>query len=145
MSKKRICQSLDRLFSRFTGIKEMLPVLRIAHNIVMTQTISTNGQYLFYASDYIKTLDDDELDAVVMHEILHVLKGHIYVTNNDLVIWNIACDFDVNNDLIAFGMKLPVGMLLSNRFDGMLAEDIYKVVYPWTRFKAINGSINRKN
>jgi len=123
----------------------MLPVLRIAHNIVMTQTISTNGQCLFYASDYIKTLDDDELDAVVMHEILHVLKGHIYVTNNDLVIWNIACDFDVNNDLVAFGMKLPVGMLLSNRFDGMLAEDIYKVVYPWTRFKAINGSINRKN
>jgi len=140
MAKKRIRSSLERLCLKFSGLKERLPDFRIVHNIVMTQTTATDGQHLFYNSRYISTLTDDQLDVLVMHEILHVLKGHIYPNGKDLTVWNIACDFNVNNDLVLLGMELPPGMHES-RFDSSLdAEAIYQIIYPWKKYKMINSS-----
>lgn len=124
-------------------MEERLPVLRIVHNIVMTQTTATDGQHLFYNGSYIKSLSDSQLDALIMHELLHILKGQIYVTDKDLIVWNYACDFKNNNELLSMGMDIPPGMPTSKALLGMSEEKIYQIIYPWTKFKCINGSINR--
>lgn len=143
MARKRIFRSLDRLFNKFAGLKESLPELIVVHNIVMTQTTSTDGTHIYYSKRFVDTLTDEELDGLMMHEIIHILKDHIYPGKRNLFAWNVACDFNSNSDVLSLGMKLPDGVLISDKFDGMDEKQIYRKIYPNLK-KALNGIINRK-
>jgi predicted metal-dependent peptidase len=85
----------------------------------------------------------DEIVFVYVHELLHVaLLHHTRTAGRDPYVWNLACDFVINQWLIEMGVgKMPrIGGLYDPRLQGMSAEQIYDLLIrePKT-FKGLRG------
>tara|TARA_B100000963_G_scaffold84691_1_gene72289 strand:- start:4863 stop:6089 length:1227 start_codon:yes stop_codon:yes gene_type:complete len=64
-------------------------------------TAATDGRYFYYNIDFINMLDDDELIFLMGHEVLHCVYDHMDRRGDkDARLWNIACDYIVNMDLV---------------------------------------------
>ncbi len=89
-------------------------------------TMATDGYHIFFNPIWTTALTDAELRGVLAHEVLHVLFDHggRMQDRNDLR-WNLACDYAINLLLVEQGFTLPIGGLVSRRFEGLTAEDIY--------------------
>jgi predicted metal-dependent peptidase len=74
----------------------------------------------------------------VMHPALH---HHLRRSGRDPRRWNIACDYAINPLLIDVGLKLPEGVLVTDRFRGMSAEQIYNLL----ESEADSGEGNNEN
>lgn len=89
-------------------------------------TMWTNGQALGYNPAFVDTLTQDELTAVVAHEVMHCAAGHPWRRDNrDGRRFNVACDYAINGVLRDAGFKLPDSALLDSQYDGRWAEWIY--------------------
>jgi predicted metal-dependent peptidase len=65
---------------------------------------------------------------VVAHEVLHAGLCHsARRQGRDPFLWNVACDFVINDWLVTMGLGIPPegGMLFDEAFRGWAAEDIY--------------------
>lgn len=65
------------------------------------QSAATDGRRIFFNPQFLAEINDDELDFVLKHEILHVVFKHAMRAqerNNEL--FNLACDIVVNSDLL---------------------------------------------
>lgn len=88
-------------------------------------TLGTDGEYLFYNPDFLKTLNNEETCAVTLHEVLHCAHQHIWRRENrDPMRWNMATDYAINI-LVNESFKLPKGTLLDMKYYGMSSEEIY--------------------
>lgn len=84
-------------------------------------------------------LTDQELEAVLIHEVFHLIRlHHERVGEKDAYIWNIAADMLINNDIkdMRIGnriMKLPDGgvYLEMAQKDGYEGEEITEPLYDW--------------
>ena len=75
-----------------------------------------------------------EIGTVLLHELLHVVREHaergdaMGIGPDDAVPWNVACDAEINDDLVALGMRFPIAPILPRTIgcanDG-LAETYY--------------------
>ena len=102
----------------------------IEDNSAKNPTFYVDGKRLAYNSKFADSLSFDEIKGVLVHEIMHLtLLHHCRMGKRDSKIWNEACDFSINRELINSGFKLPKGVLLDNRFDGKNAEEIYRILY----------------
>ncbi len=102
-----------------------LPVVD-ASDMEWCETMATDGYYIYINPDFCKELSEEELTAVVAHEVLHCVLGHIDRRGvRDRQLWNVAIDYAVNLLLVDAGFQLPKKGLLSRHFRGMTAEDIY--------------------
>lgn len=71
--------------------------------------------------------------AVLLHEVSHLLRDHAGRAHAlpaplDHQAWNLACDAEINDDLLAAGLSLPGGVITPDALghpDGGLAEDYY--------------------
>jgi len=64
-------------------------------------TAATDGRFFFYNTEFINSLDDDELIFLMGHEVLHNVYDHMDRRGNrDPRLWNIANDYVVNMDLV---------------------------------------------
>lgn len=64
-------------------------------------TAATNGIKIIFGPAFLKSLDDRELDFIMMHEILHVVLQHCTRREKrDSEIFNIACDIVVNSTIL---------------------------------------------
>jgi len=92
------------------------------------KTMATDGKNLFYNDDYINELSESEFIFVLAHEVLHVaLEHHLRCGRRDLRLWNIACDYAVNLQLLNANIgKMPQGVLLDPAYENMAAEEIYQ-------------------
>ena len=89
-------------------------------------TMATDGRRLFYNPAYVEGLSIAEVQGVIAHEVLHVAALHFARRGErDKRLWNVACDYAINGDVIAAGMTLPGDVLLRADFAGMNAEAIY--------------------
>ena len=89
-------------------------------------TAQTNGVYLKFNPDFMATLTENEQLGVLAHEVLHPALLHPYRRGDrDPKLWNEACDFAINTQLIEAGFRLPQGALLDQQYKGMSAEAIY--------------------
>lgn len=89
-------------------------------------TLGTDGEHLFYNTDFLETLNDEETCAVVLHEVLHCAFAHVWRREDrDAFRWNVATDFAINT-VVDETFKLPKGSLLDPKYYGMSAEDIYE-------------------
>ncbi|MBK6740182.1 MAG: M48 family metalloprotease [Haliea sp.] len=71
------------------------------------QTMSTDGYHVFYHAPWVAELQDDEIQGVLAHEVLHVVFGHSDRRNQrHAQNWNIACDLAINLLLKAEGLGL---------------------------------------
>jgi predicted metal-dependent peptidase len=77
----------------------------------------------------------DEIGAVLLHEVLHLLRDHSGrgqdqgVTDRTAPAWNAACDAEINDDLVEAGLPLPAEPILPatlGKPPGQLAETYYR-------------------
>ena len=72
-------------------------------------------------------LDDQEMRFVMAHEFLHAALRHdARLEWRDAYLWNVACDYVINQWLTEMGIgERPNGLLYDEQFKGMNAEAIY--------------------
>lgn len=64
-------------------------------------TAATDGYRIMFNPQFLDSLNDNELDFVMMHEILHVVLQHCFrAGDRDADIFNIACDIVVNSNIL---------------------------------------------
>lgn len=93
LSRMRILCSSD-----FYGLLLMHMVYAIDENC---ETAATDGRRIFFGPKFLDELDDQELDFIMMHEILHVVLQHCFRQGDrDNERFNIACDIVVNSNIL---------------------------------------------
>jgi len=77
----------------------------------------------------------EQVAAVIVHELNHLLRGHharslrAGIPEAGLELWNIAADFEVNDDLRDDGLDIPGWMIFPEKYGlepGRLAEQYYQ-------------------
>jgi predicted metal-dependent peptidase len=82
-----------------------------------TQTMRTEGFDLIYHDDFIQSLVHTGgitlLMGALVHEVLHAALQHIWRRGTrDKDLWDMACDYVVNQIVKEQGLQLPPGVLL---------------------------------
>ena len=96
VTKSHIAIMRSKQFCMFAGVLSVGKVI-FTDDI---PTACTNGRDVMYSPDFIKTLDDKELNFVVLHEALHKVYQHMHLwrklfkENGQLA--NMAADYVVN-------------------------------------------------
>lgn len=104
---------------------------------------------LYYDEDFISTLSDTELQAVVSHETMHLAFSHnqrfkAKPDNTKRKCWNIATDIVINDILIenSFDVKkesLSSKMDQFTQYKGKASEEIYRDLLSKQKVLQING------
>lgn len=91
----------------------------------------TDSGVLLWCPEFVGTITVDQLAAVLVHEIGHVLRDHAgrrkMLLANQLQ-WNIAGDAEINDDLAEGGWELPSECVYPSKIgcaDGATAEEYY--------------------
>ena len=121
-------------------------------------TMATDGDEIYYHEKFVDGLSIAELNFVILHEILHVALAHLWRRNHrDIQLWNVACDFAVNNiiqeTINSYNrykrknelreteqVEMPKGVLYDKSFSEMSAEEIYKYLEQNAKKKGGSGS-----
>lgn len=91
-------------------------------------TAETNGISILWNPKFFLELDKPTRVTVLMHELWHVAFLHnIRRGTRDPEIWNIACDYTVNNILDNEGYNMKgFPYYIDHQYDGMSTEEIYQ-------------------
>jgi predicted metal-dependent peptidase len=100
-------------------------------------TACTNGRDVMYNPEFIKSLNDKELNFVVLHEALHKVYQHMHLwrklfkENGQLA--NIAADYVVNNAIYEADEHMNVTMmpsaaLFDKQYKGMTTKQIFDLL-----------------
>lgn len=93
------------------------------------KTAATDGTHLFYNPPYIDKLDPVQLRGLIAHEVMHCVFNHMTRRQErNPELWNVACDYAINNHLIDAGFILPKGGLVDPAYKNMSAEQIYSLL-----------------
>lgn len=104
-------------------------------------TMQTDGTRLEYNSQFVESINDAELTAILAHEVMHCALLHPYRTaSRDLKLWNRACDFAINQLLVDQNFTLPKGFLIDAQYIGMGADHIYALLAREQREEKENGN-----
>ena len=98
-----------------------------------TQTMRTEGFDLIYHDSFVQSLFNTggipRLMGALVHEVMHAALQHIWRRGTrDKDLWDMACDYVVNQIVIEQGLQLPPGVFLSERFRGMSADAVYNIL-----------------
>jgi predicted metal-dependent peptidase len=100
-------------------------------------TACTDGRNTMYGRKFVDGLPDPELKGLILHENLHkafrhtTVWKHLYKKKPRLA--NMACDYVINlmihdSDPNGVAVKLPEGGLLDEKYRGMDAGSVYKLL-----------------
>jgi predicted metal-dependent peptidase len=125
--RKRIAASQIRLSESFPFFGALLMMAPI----VMTNTIptaATNGRDLLFNADFVHSLNAQELDGILVHELLHLALLHVPRRGvRDHMVWNIAADIHVNGIVYSLKqLKLPAGAVEDLGLAPLCVEEIYE-------------------
>jgi predicted metal-dependent peptidase len=113
----------------FANISLYLNLIETKNMPMPTMGIDYDGN-LYFDPDYVKGLTFSELKGVIGHETLHLALFHLLRKGSrDKELWNVSCDLAINLILQEQEFRLPRGVLLSDEFQGMSAEQIYDELY----------------
>lgn len=89
-------------------------------------TMRTDAQSLWYNPDFLATLSAAEAKFVLAHETAHCAYLHPFRRKGrDPLLWNVACDYVINQMLVRDGLTPIKGCLLDARFADMSSEAVY--------------------
>jgi predicted metal-dependent peptidase len=99
-------------------------------------TMGTDSKTHFYNPAFIARLDQKKVEGTQVHESEHDARHHSTRRNGrDPELWNRACDYTINGDIIAQGFVLPDegdldggNILYRKDLIGLAAEDIYRIL-----------------
>ena len=96
-------------------------------------TAATDGRNLYYNTKFFSKLSAREIEFVIAHEILHCVFDHIGRTEQrDRQIYNVACDYIVNNTLVRdnIGEKpKDIPIFQDFKYEGWSSEKVYDEIY----------------
>jgi len=96
-------------------------------------TAATDGKNLYYNTKFFSKLSAREIEFVIAHEILHCVFDHIGRTEQrDRQIYNVACDYIVNNTLVRdnIGEKpKDIPIFQDFKYEGWSSEKVYDEIY----------------
>lgn len=143
MNKLTAEQRLQKIHVRLMNHKatmEYSSVLMLGKSEVRDDipTACTNGRDKLYGREFIGTLADPELAALVLHENLHMVFQQLYVWKHlwkeDAQLANQAADYVINiliKDIEKQDsslVKLPQSGLISERFRGMDTKQVFDLL-----------------
>lgn len=125
----KIIKGKTKLMREHVGLASMLMPLEFVQDDDQN-TMATDGKKIFWAEKFVEDTDLPELMAVFIHEVLHVVYEHPYRRGDrDPKLWNVACDYAINNYIIdTLRLSLPQGGLYSYKYRNMTAEQIYRIL-----------------
>jgi predicted metal-dependent peptidase len=93
------------------------------------KTAWTDGEYLGYNPEFIKSLTMDQTKGLICHEVMHLaVLHHLRRGDRDKKKWNQAGDYAINQTLVDAKFVLPDDGLLNPAYNGMTAEHIYSLL-----------------
>ena len=139
-----IIKARARLMRQDIGIASMLLGLDLVES-EQHDTMATDGERIFWNPKWVSTIEPREIEAVLIHEALHVVFEHpLRRGNRNHKLWNIACDYAINSYIVYdLRLSLPDGGLLDRKYHGMSAEQIYRILD--TNDDALQDAINQAN
>jgi predicted metal-dependent peptidase len=103
--------------------------LKIVDGSDWCPTAATDGRHIFYNREFFEPLTVKQIEFVIGHEILHNVFDHMSRRDGrNPKIFNIACDYNVNGQLIRdkIGEVPPVIKIFHDtNYYGMGSEEIY--------------------
>jgi predicted metal-dependent peptidase len=112
-------------------------------------TAATNGRDVVYNPDFIKTLDDKELNFVVLHEALHKAYQHMHLWQK---LWkqspqlaNMAADYVVNYSIHEADVNgeittIPSSALFDKKYAGMTTKQVFELLKKDMESQGSSGS-----
>ena len=92
-------------------------------------TAATNGAEIKFNPQFFLDLNKEERIFLLLHETLHVAYDHMGRKNHfDHTLWNKACDFVINDQLIKQNFTMPKGGLHDTQYRDMSAEQVYELL-----------------
>jgi len=92
-------------------------------------TAATDGRNLYYNTQFFNMLSNKQIEFVIAHEILHCVFDHITRREDrDAMVYNIACDYLVNNLLVRdkIGEVVDQVQIFQDfKYDGWTSEEVY--------------------
>jgi|TARA_B100001094_G_scaffold252843_1_gene250988 predicted metal-dependent peptidase len=96
-------------------------------------TAATDGKNLYYNTQFFNMLTNKQIEFVIAHEILHCVFDHIVRREDrDGQIYNIACDYLVNNCLV----RDKIGEVVTQikifqdfKYDNWSSEQVYDDIF----------------
>ena len=129
----RIIVARVGLLLRHPFFGNMATRLKVQHCDDWCPTAATDGKHLFYNTQFFNALTNKEIEFVIAHEILHCVFDHIIRREDrDPIIYNIACDYIVNNTLVRDKIGEPVKMIQifqDWKYDGWTSEEVYDEIH----------------
>ena len=108
-SEERITASRVRLLLTKPFFGQLAVRLKLVENNNIP-TAGTDGRHFYFNREFIDRLDDPELDFLVGHEVLHCVYDHMQARGErHPVIYNIACDYNINIELVDQGIGKVIG------------------------------------
>lgn len=91
------------------------------------QTAYTDGRVVHFSEKILREFTNEELRFVAAHEVLHVAYLHLFRMGNRIPqLWNVACDYVINAELLKCGIgKMPAMCLYDKKYEGMSEEAVY--------------------
>ena len=96
---------------------------------ISVQTLSTDGEKIYYNTDYIEKLEEEETIYAFAVMVLHIQFNHINRgENKDSRLWDIATNAKINDLLTQDGFKpIPDGVHLDEA-KNKSAEELYEML-----------------
>lgn len=92
-------------------------------------TAYTDYMSIGFNTDFFMGLDNDERVFLLAHEAMHVAYMHNFrLHNKNHKLWNQACDYVINLQLVEVGLKMPKEGLLDKKYKGLSAEEVYELL-----------------
>jgi predicted metal-dependent peptidase len=92
----------------------------------------TKRGVLLWSPKAVERWSIEEIGTVIMHELCHFIRDHHgRVGRRAFKLWNIAGDFEINDDLKEEPWQLPEGGLLPEQLElkeGLIAEEYYNLL-----------------
>ena len=144
VTKSHIAIMRSKQFCMFAGVLSVGKVI-FTNDI---PTACTNGRDVMYSPDFIKTLDDKELNFVVLHEALHKVYQHMHLwrklfkENGQLA--NMAADYVVNYaiheaDAQSEIAKRPDSALFDIHYANMTTKQVFDMLKKDSQFISIRA------
>ena len=129
-SEERMIKARAKLMKGNVGMATMLLKLTLIEDNERCKTMATNGINIYWNDEFVKSISDEEIQAVLVHEASHVIWEHpLRIGKRNHELWNIATDYVINS-WIAYDldMPLPEGGLIDRKYKGQSAEQVYRTL-----------------
>lgn len=92
-------------------------------------TMWTDGLRIGFNTEFVNKLSVDEIKAVLVHEVFHILGLHpMRLGERIQIVFNMAADYAINPLVKDAGFVLPKDVLIDHKYNNMEAEAIYEIL-----------------